>query len=335
MSNRAPIISVIIPVYRVSSLIERSLNSIINQTFRDFELVLVDDCGGDNSIEIAEELLAASWQRGIFKIEYNNSNLGVSASRQRGMEVASGDYIIHLDSDDYFEPNLLEMLYSSLIDTDSEIAVCGYWIEKKGFSERYYSSLSHITPFVIEGIEERSRYIGEILANKAPSALWNKLVKREVYERGEVSFLPHLRDDLSVSPLLVMTAKKVVVIPDALVHYVMFNAASVSYTIGHLKLVAAALNYLETRLSDEIKESCGREIFTYKVRIRRRLMLHRDMPVSSIDSVLNLFPEVNPELKAGNNPEKKRHFKLLARISAGGNTFLLRGMVRILKILPS
>lgn len=114
MSQKTPKVSVIIPVYRVSSLIERSLNSIINQTFRDFELILIDDCGKDNSIEIAESLLSLSWLKGLYRIEYNCRNLGVSASRRRGMEVASGDYIIHLDSDDYFEPDLLALLYRAI-----------------------------------------------------------------------------------------------------------------------------------------------------------------------------------------------------------------------------
>lgn len=178
--------------------------------------------------------------------------------------------------------------------SDSEISVCGYWKEKRIFRKTF--TFSEV-PLVIESIEERGRYIGEILANKAPSALWNKLVKREVYERGEISFLPDLRDDLSVTPLLVMSAKRVVIIPDALVHYVMFNTSSVSYTLGHLKLVAAALNYLDNRLSGEVKDMCSREILSYKVRIRRRIMLHRDLSVSSLNSVLHLFPEVNAELK--------------------------------------
>ena len=333
MSQKTPKVSVIIPVYRVSSLIERSLNSIINQTFRDFELILIDDCGKDNSIEIAESLLSLSWLKGLYRIEYNCRNLGVSASRRRGMEVASGDYIIHLDSDDYFEPDLLALLYRAINESDSEISVCGYWKEKRGFSEKHSPSVK--SPLVIESIEERGRYIGEILANKAPSALWNKLVKREVYERGEISFLPDLRDDLSVTPLLVMSAKRVVIIPDALVHYVMFNTSSVSYTLGHLKLVAAALNYLDNRLSCEVKDMCSREILSYKVRIRRRIMLHRDLSVSSLNSVLHLFPEVNAELKGGNNPETKKHFRVLAQLSADGNSLLLRGLVWVLRMLPS
>ncbi|MDD4057676.1 MAG: glycosyltransferase family 2 protein [Bacteroidales bacterium] len=322
MSFQNPQISVIVPVFRVSSFIERSLESLLNQSFREFELILVDDCGGDDSIAIAEKLLKGSWLENSFKIIRNEVNLGVSASRGRGMDASVGSYIIHLDSDDYFEPDLLETLFKIIKDTDSDLAICGYIAEEMERSLSFVSDVKGVQ--ILHNDIERVNYLKEMLSNRVPSALWNKLASRELYLKGGISFSPDLRDDLSLSPLLIVNAEKIAIIDRALIHYVMYNSSSVSVSVNHLNLISSTLNYLEEVLPSKLKLLCKEELLLYKVRTRRRLILHQETKGNKLPEILKLFPEVNQEILNHNNPEEKFHYRLLATLSARGDSYAIR-----------
>lgn len=328
---KKPEISIIIPVYRVQTLIERSVSSVISQTLKEFELVLVDDCGGDNSIELAEALLRNSWLKNSYKVVKNTVNSGVAASRGAGLDASSGNYIIHLDSDDYFDPVLIQTLYFELTDTGSDLAICGYYAEERN------SSVSHITckaeRVILQSEEERGAYIKDMLANRLPSALWNKMARRELFMDSDIKFIPELRDDLSVSPLLIAKANKIVLVNKPLVHYVLYNSSSVSATSGHLKLIISTIDYLDSKLPAFAKNACREEIFSYKVKTRRRLFLHKEIDKSELVKVITLFPEINREVLIGNNPETKAHYRILSSLISRGDSSLLRLMRGIFKLI--
>ncbi len=106
MEEKQIIISIIVPVYRVQSYISKFISSIIDQKNKqNFEVILIDDCGGDNSIEIAQTILKGS--NISYKIVYHEKNKGLSAARNSGIEKASGDYLYFADSDDIIENNTL------------------------------------------------------------------------------------------------------------------------------------------------------------------------------------------------------------------------------------
>lgn len=118
-----PKVSVIVPVYNVESYIIRCLNSILNQTVVDcIELIIVDDCGNDKSIELAKDFLQKqSFLR--YKIVYHNENKGLSVARNTGLESASGDYIFFLDSDDEITHDCIELLLNSLLGYEYDVVV--------------------------------------------------------------------------------------------------------------------------------------------------------------------------------------------------------------------
>lgn len=99
-------ISVIIPVYNVAPFLVKCLDSVINQSYKDFEIILVDDCGSDESIPIAQRFLDAIPEMS-YEIVHHKRNRGLSAARNTGMTVAKGDYIFFLDSDDYLAHDCL------------------------------------------------------------------------------------------------------------------------------------------------------------------------------------------------------------------------------------
>ncbi|WP_213335302.1 glycosyltransferase family 2 protein [Enterococcus casseliflavus] len=116
-----PVFSVIVPVYNSEKFIRKTLESITNQTFHNYEIIVVDDGCTDNSISIIEEY--AKYFQKINIVRQKNS--GVSAARNRGIKEASGDFICFLDSDDYWSHLFLEKMYNKISATNVDIVICG------------------------------------------------------------------------------------------------------------------------------------------------------------------------------------------------------------------
>lgn len=115
------LISVIVPVYNVEKYVEQCLQSIIAQTYKNIEIVVIDDGSTDSSGEICDRLAKEDSRIAV----YHKSNGGVSAARNDGVEKSSGDYIAFVDSDDIIAPTYLEYLYRLLTDNDADISCCG------------------------------------------------------------------------------------------------------------------------------------------------------------------------------------------------------------------
>lgn len=115
-------ISIIVPVYRVEDYIRRCLNSLLAQTDRDFEAILVDDGSPDRSGAICEEYASRDRRFRVIHLE----NGGLSAARNTGLAAAEGNYILFLDSDDWIHPRTLELLLSALTKTGADMAMCNY-----------------------------------------------------------------------------------------------------------------------------------------------------------------------------------------------------------------
>ena len=100
-------VSLIIPIYNVSRYLVRCLDSVISQTFRNIECILVDDCGADNSVNIAEDYIKGYQGPVVFKLIHHKYNRGLSAARNTGIDAACGDYLYFMDSDDAIIPETI------------------------------------------------------------------------------------------------------------------------------------------------------------------------------------------------------------------------------------
>lgn len=117
------LISVIIPAYNCESTIEKTIMSVINQTFSNFEVIVVNDGSLDNTLEIIEKIA-----ENIPTIKFfSKENGGVSSARNLGISHSSGKYISFLDADDYFENNFLEVMHKKIYSTKSDVVCCGYY----------------------------------------------------------------------------------------------------------------------------------------------------------------------------------------------------------------
>ena len=110
-------VSIVIPTYNVQSYITKCLQSCINQSLSDIEILVIDDCGQDNSISIAKEFAKKDCR---IKIIHNEKNLGLFKTRLQGEKEAKGLYILPLDADDYLETNTCKILYKTLIKSHTQ-----------------------------------------------------------------------------------------------------------------------------------------------------------------------------------------------------------------------
>ena len=115
-------ISIIVPVYNVEKYLSRCLDSILVQTYRDFELILVDDGSTDRSGAICDEYASRDERIKLIR----QSNQGLSVARNVGLDAARGDYIGFVDSDDYIHPETYQILLDALLKYDADLSVCGF-----------------------------------------------------------------------------------------------------------------------------------------------------------------------------------------------------------------
>lgn len=195
------------PIYQAENYLKRSLDSILNQSFKDFELILVDDGSIDNSGRICEEYARKDKRiRVVHKI-----NGGVSSARQLGLELSKGEYIIFADPDDWLEKNMFEIMYTVAKDNFADMVICDFYAEYPGKSIYMKQKPSDLKPQTI--LEELFPYLN--------GCTWNKLVRRNCFDKYNVKFPENVCfcEDLYVNCKLLREEISVSYVDKALYHY--------------------------------------------------------------------------------------------------------------------
>lgn len=171
-------ISVIVPFYGVERFIGRCVESLMNQTLTEgVEFLFIDDGSVDRSRQIIEETLGAyPWREA--KIITHDKNRGLPAARNTGLSSARGRYILHCDSDDYLEPDMLELLYEEALRSHAEIVFCDFF---KSFTDRETIVRQPLCATPHEALRQ-------LLHGSMQYNVWNKLVSRQLYERAGMRF---------------------------------------------------------------------------------------------------------------------------------------------------
>lgn len=173
-----PKISIIVPVYGVEKYIEKCATSLFEQTMEDIEYVFVDDCTPDNSMEVLQTVVARypERQNGVVMVKMPR-NSGQGAVRAQGMRKAKGEYVIHCDSDDWMDTNLVELMYESAKKNDSDMVIAPYCEER--YDGQHFDDLP-------ENIASGKDVLQEWYHDPMRMACWNKLVRRKVYVENDV-----------------------------------------------------------------------------------------------------------------------------------------------------
>lgn len=233
------IISVIVPVYNAKNYIVRCVESILEQTVKDIELILVDDGSTDGS-----GLICDSYEYNSMVKVIHQENRGVSSARNKGIEMASGAYIAFVDSDDYLEKNMFQQMLNGI--SGSDLAMCGYYKQNKqyqGVPEK-------------EIVDRVDAMINVIQNEGFKGFLWNKLFKKSVIDKYKLTFSEniHMCEDLLFCAKYINVCSRVCFLPDILYHYVE-NENSVSGTVFNLKQVSIIEAYNELLKIDVVKKN--------------------------------------------------------------------------------
>lgn len=231
-------ISMIIPVYQVEKYIAQCIESVINQTFRDFELILVDDGSKDSSGMICDTYAAKDDRIIVIHTE----NRGAASARNTGLDHASGNYITFLDGDDYIAENMLTRLYEVIHDSEYDMVVSDFLNilpdEKDNF-------IVHLQEKTVCG-----RDVLEHLKNERNYGLWtivwNKIYKREVLENLRFPAGKYFEDEF-FSNQLYLNSGQIHVIPDVLCYHRVLASSTMNTqkTENYLDLLDALRERLE------------------------------------------------------------------------------------------
>ena len=212
-------ISVVVPVYKVEDYLRRCVDSVLAQTYRDFELILVDDGSPDRCGQICDEYAARD---GRIKVVHQE-NGGLSAARNAGLDVAQGEYVAFVDSDDYCHPEMLKVLYEKIVQYNADVAVSGFkTVDLKGKEIDFKPYLPEKEE-IINGKDALKRLVME---GSLRSVAWNKLYKRALFKYLRYPVGKIYEDDF-IAPRLLYQCDRIVLVPRYLYFYV-FNPNSIS-----------------------------------------------------------------------------------------------------------
>ena len=241
-----PLLSIIVPVYKVENYLQKCIDSILAQTFTDFELILVEDGSPDGCPALCDAAAAKDARIRVL----HQKNGGLSAARNAGLDVARGEWIGFVDSDDYIAPEMYETLYKAVQSTGADLALCDYAaVDEAG--------IPCLPPYT--GLAQRI-FTGRELLKRATNTMaqpaWNKLYRRAIfaqlrYPEGK------LNEDIFVLPEICLNTKKAVVVPKELYYYVQRGSSIMngSKTLRHFDAAEAAQRYWNCLVENEVYDA--------------------------------------------------------------------------------
>lgn len=197
------LVSVIVPIYKVEQYLTHCVNTIVNQSYSNLEIILVDDGSPDNCGKMCDEF--ASQDSRIKVIHKQNG--GLSDARNAGIDVATGDYITFVDSDDYVMPNMIESLMKVIVNANADIVQCNYIRSKNDFIGEPQHESSQSDKFTVYFEDKMSAYLKD---NKINTVVWGKIYKRSLF--NEIRFpVGRLHEDVFTTYKLIHEARSVAV----------------------------------------------------------------------------------------------------------------------------
>lgn len=304
------IVSVIVPIYNVEKYLSDCLNSIINQTYKNLEIILVDDGSTDESSTIANYYSKKDKRIKVF----HKKNGGLSDARNFGIEKANGKYLLFVDSDDFIEVTMIEELINSINEFHSDISVCGRYI----YSNEIIDEKHSLKEKKIYNTEDALKEV--LLGKDMEEATWDKLYKKELFE--DIRFpIGEINEDIVTIPLVIGKAKIVSHVGKPLYYY-RYNPTGISKSaysekkniiIPHLKFLGDYINkefpnlrlyfnMCEYRYSyslllslckhKDIKKKYSKEYKTYKKMFRKNYILaltHKHFTINEFIKSLLIF----------------------------------------------
>ena len=207
--NDGPLVSIIVPVYNVEDYIETCILSITRQSYENLEIILVDDCSSDGSLDICKKI--ATFDKRI-KLFVNKENSGVSYTRNKAISLSNGDYITFVDSDDYIAPDMIEKMLNVAVDSNADMVKSGFKefnnkgeiIKVKKFSKEECFENENVLPLYFKGV---------LFTIPCATLYKRELALKVNFPEGKIN------EDNYTSGMYLFNSKKVVCIPGTFYFY--------------------------------------------------------------------------------------------------------------------
>lgn len=273
MNTSLPKVSVIVAVYNAEAYIDRCMRSLLCQTLKEIEVILVDDGSTDRSGEICDSYAAKDARVKVI----HKQNEGVALTRQRGIDSMTGEYSIHVDPDDWIEPDMLEIMYDKAKSENLDIVVCGIIMEFHDRSTEYPQQFSYL---------DRDGLINSLLHFRLSPNILNKLIRSRIYKDLNIIIPPRLSwgEDMIVCLRVLMSGNKISFIDKCLYHYDRYsNSNSLTSRFDNYRHFKEFIEcYPEMRVNFHGKDEI-RALNYYVTDIAHKTFYYGD--ISSIDGI--------------------------------------------------
>ena len=282
----------IIPIYNVSGYIEKSVGSLLEQSYSNIEYIFINDCSSDDSeIKLRRIIEDFPERRNKIKVITNEQNLGSATSRNIGLDIAQGEYVMFADSDDWISMDYVESMVRQIDSGNYDIVYCDYFESYNNHDNRISQTYG----------QDNIECIRAMLGRGMHGATWNKIYRRSFLLASKQRFIDgaDLFEDVSWNIRLFACTKQISYLSQAFYHYVQYNNNSIiksmsstekkrNRALQRIENVRVACDYLialgfEEKLSKEMKE--------WKLMAKNDLIDDKDD--SSLQSWINTFPEAD------------------------------------------
>lgn len=289
-------VSIIVPIYNAEKYIKKCLDSLLNQTKKELEFILVNDGSTDNTEHIIKK-----YKDKRIKY-YKNENQGIGKARNFGIEKANGRYIMFIDSDDYIDKNMSKLMFDKAFSNNLDMVICDYYNVIDG--EVHEEKLANFKPTTLK---ESPNLIFDI--NLSP---WNKLYKRSLINENNINFVENLKyEDAPFVCQALDKAKKIGKVNKCLNYYVMHSSSETTIRDKRVFDILKIVDIIRTYFKDEdyIKESLDkltvRIVTNYT--IQQRVQKDKEVGMKFIDQSFAYLKEQVPDYK-DNKYYKNRGF---------------------------
>lgn len=247
--NNNILVSVVVPVYGTEKYIERCARSLFEQTYDNIEYIFVDDCTPDRSIDILKEEMRHYPQRERnVKIEKNVSNFGLAEVRNVGVSHCQGQFLMHVDSDDWLDTDVIERCVSKQSETDADIIV---------FDRKLYKN-DGIKLVSSPEVSTSKDFTTQMLRRERDISIWGMLIRTSLYKDHDITCRRgiNMSEDYQTSPRLAYYAKSVAFVHDTFYNYECRNMKSISatFTSKNVQQELVTLDVLEEFFSKKENE---------------------------------------------------------------------------------
>ena len=282
-------VSILVPFYNVEKYVGRCVESLFTQTYQNVEFIFVNDCSPDRSINVINEYIEKHHVADKCKIISHTKNQGICASRNDLLDSATGEYILFIDSDDYIDSDMVELLVEAAVRDNADISGCGYIEEyddrsvemPQVYTNDYVQMLKAITVLTLKGV------------------MWKLLIRKSILDNNNIRFMPekNMVDDYLFCCQVFYYSHRFTGVDRCMYHYIQFNPNNYSqrtfYNINHQ---AEAIRETEKFYKEKgVYDLVKKELYIRKFIAKKALLM--DKKCIDVKKWREIFPESNDAWK--------------------------------------